>query len=224
LIAQKGTGGTADSILNIGAYTPAGSSSTPEVNIIAANTSSSPTTYGSIQTTITGGETQVFIEAINSSSSDSLIYLNSASTSGTGAIEFEADEIVFTANNFVDFNNNPVTNLKVVDYGSSYNNTVGSNAFTFSPDNGVGQRVTITADSTWVLTTPAFTGCTRTTLWIYNSDSSGHTLTLGSGSGTVNWFGGETDGFTVAASSYAIVTVIYDTTLSWAIGVSLEYI
>lgn len=120
-----------------------------------------------------------------------------------------------------DFNDTYVSNFKAVDYSTSYSNTVVTNAFTFDPDNGINQRVSFSANTTWSLTTPA--GCTRTTLWVKNTGGSAYTLTL-TGGPTVTWFGGETDGFSIPASSDAVVTIIYDTTNSWAIGVSQEYV
>jgi hypothetical protein len=121
---------------------------------------------------------------------------------------------------YIDFNNSYCEAIHACDYGASYSNVVTSNNFDFDPDNGIEQRVSISADSTWSLATPG--GCTRTTLWVKNSDTSDHTLTL-TGSPTVTWFGVKTDGFTIPASSACIVTIIYDTNYDWAIAVTEEY-
>lgn len=133
----------------------------------------------------------------------------------------EGEIQISSSMNNIDFENTYLEAIGGCDFGGSYSNVVTSNAFNFNPDNGINQRVTINANTTWSLTTPG--GCTRTTLWVTNSDTSAHTLTL-TGSPTVKWFGGETDGFSVPASSECIVTVIYDTNKDWAIAASQEYV
>lgn len=128
----------------------------------------------------------------------------------------------FEETDYIDFNDAGFRDIGSVDYGAEFANTVSSNDFDFSPDNGIIQKAVISADSTWSLNAPSTGKTTRTNLTVENSDSSDHTLTL-TGSPTVTWYGGETDGLTIPASSSVLISVVYrGSTPGWQVAVVQE--
>lgn len=133
-------------------------------------------------------------------------------TQGAGLAEFSSIDVV-------DFNSAELITLGAASY-DRHSITPVSNDFTVDPDNGIHQVVTISANSTFDLSVPTG-GSTRTTLVVYNSDASDHTLTITGMSGvTVHWVDPTTDGFTCTAGEKTYVTIIYDTTNDWAISAS----
>ena len=95
----------------------------------------------------------------------------------------------------------------VVDFDEEDTISVVANAFEYDPYNGKQQVATISANSTWSLVEPSGRS-THGILIVENSDSSSHTLTF-TGSPTVTFYGGESDGFSIPATSSVAITIIY---------------
>lgn len=161
------------------------------------------------------------------SDGDHIVNIYSQINSVNYGVSFNGDTISYsniatinhTTDVDIDYNTANLTDIGSASYTRNII-TVTTNDFTLDPDNGLHQFATITANSTWDLSAPTG-GSTRTTLIVYNSDASDHTLTITGMSGAyIHWLGSAADGFTCVAGEYTVVTAVWDTTNRWLVSVS----
>lgn len=123
---------------------------------------------------------------------------------------------------YIDFNAVPFREVGPVSYGVVDTDATGG-TFAFDADDGAMQTCEIDGDTTWTLSSPA-SGGSHTSVTFYNTDTSAHTVTIGSWTGTIQWMGDTADGFEVPANDGTSDGVLecvvkYDSNTGWRIGV-----
>ena len=200
---------------------------------------SSGTHYIDINSRLADASSDAHVNITSSASNNNFAYIqlyanaDSGGTAGDGAqIDINVDGgdgdgiIKFTCTStsglgYIDVNENQFRDIGAAGY-TLYTITVTSNDFDVQPDNGITQKVSISADATASAEVPTG-GSTRTTVVVSNTDSSSHTVTFGGTSpyriyqvieNDITTAVTTTVEVTCAAQSDTVITLIYRDTVS----------